>query len=88
MMSHQIVAAVAAERRRALLAEAELRRRARHGHPPRQTVAALFLHLLPPRRFPARQSVMRGLAGSWAGLARRAAVPLSGTGARPRRGRQ
>jgi hypothetical protein len=87
MMPYQIVADVAAERRRTLLAEAQLHRLARQGRQPRQTVAALVLRVLPPRRFPARQSVMRGLAGSWAGRARRGAVHLSATGAHPRRGR-
>jgi hypothetical protein len=87
MMPYQIVADLAAEHRRTLLAEAELYRRAHQGDPPRQTVAALVLRLLPPYRFPARQSVMQGLAGSWAGRARRGAVPLSATGAHPRRGR-
>jgi hypothetical protein len=87
MMPYQIVADVAAERRRTLLAEAQLHRLARQGDPPRQTVAALVLRLLRPRRFPARRSVMQGLAGSWAGRARRGAEPLSATGAHPRRGR-
>ena len=88
MMPYQIVVDVAAERRRTLLAEAQLHRLARRGDQPRQTVVALVRRLLRPRRFPAERSVRQGLAGSWAGRAQRGAAPLSATGAHPRRGQQ
>jgi len=88
MMPHQIVADVAAERRRALHAEARLYGQAREGRPPRQTVAKLVLRLLPPRRFRARQSVTQGLAETSAGRVLRGAVPLSETAARPRGGQR
>ena len=49
MMPYQIVADVADERRRALLAEARSYEQARAGRPPRRTVAEFVLRL----RFPA-----------------------------------
>ncbi|TDO45958.1 hypothetical protein EV643_112288 [Kribbella sp. VKM Ac-2527] len=88
MMPHQIVADVAAERRRALHAEALLYGRAREGRPYWQIVTALVLRLLPPRRFRARQSVTQGLAESSAGRVLRGAVPVSETAAGPRGGQR
>ncbi len=88
MMPYQIVADVADERRRALLAEARSYEQARAGRPPRRTVAEFVLRLLPPRPFQRRSRARESVTQHPAGRVLRGVVPLSRTAARPRGGQR